>query len=469
MRFYICHQIIVNNSLSIGNRIMRKINLNRRSVIKGAGSIAIALPWLEAMTPAYGATSSPAKRFVTVYSPGGTVYDKWRCNGTQTNYTLSPILAPLEPVKNKLVVLDGLEMKSAIGEQHQAGIIAFLTGTAQAANFNNFAAGPSIDQVIANRIGANSKKKSLQIAVRWATGFSYGKLDARNCANFEDNARFSPIPPRLDPVAIWRDLFGSINADSEATASIARTKSILDFVDGRYTGLAKQLGADDKARLEQHLSKIREIENSLSNSGLPASSCAVPTLIDTSDYNPTESIRSFSNGGSTDVAIPKVGKLMMDMLVMALGCGITNVASLQWTDTEAKHTFPWLNLRENHHYYQHDGGFRALECEQICTWYSQQHAYLLGQMDKVDMGGHSLLDESVVYFGSEIGDPPSHSKKNMPFLLAGLGGGLRGGRLLKYPNQSHNDLLVSILNLFGDPRTRFGDQRFSTGALTGLV
>ena len=100
MRFYICHQIIVNNSLSIGNRIMRKINLNRRSVIKGAGSIAIALPWLEAMTPAYGATSSPAKRFVTVYSPGGTVYDKWRCNGTQTNYTLSPILAPLEPVKN---------------------------------------------------------------------------------------------------------------------------------------------------------------------------------------------------------------------------------------------------------------------------------------------------------------------------------------------------------------------------------
>jgi len=107
--------------------------------------------------------------------------------------------------------------------------------------------------------------------------------------------------------------------------------------------------------------------------------------------------------------------------------------------------------------------------ERIDTWYAQQHTYLLQQLAAVDRGGHSLLDESVVFFGSEIQDPPSHGKTNMPFLLAGGGGGLRAGRWLKFNGRSHNDLLVSILNLFGDARTSFGDPRFCAGALPGLV
>ena len=160
---------------------------------------------------------------------------------------------------------------------------------------------------------------------------------------------------------------------------------------------------------------------------------------------------------------------MMDMMVMALACDLTAVGTLQWSDTEAKHTFPWLSLSEHHHFYQHDGGFRPAECEKICTWYAEQHAYLLQAMDGVDMGGHTLLDESVVFFGSELADPPSHRKTNMPFLLAGGGGGLRGGRFLKYGGRPHNDLLVSILNLFGDDRSTFGTPAHCTGPLTNLV
>jgi hypothetical protein len=153
---------------------------------------------------------------------------------------------------------------------------------------------------------------------------------------------------------------------------------------------------------------------------------------------------------------------------MALACDYTGVATLQWTDTEAKHTFPWLNLTEHHHYYQHDGGgpdgYRAIECEAICKWYSQQHLYLLQEMAKIDMGGHTLLDESVVFVGSEISHPPTHTKTDMPFLLAG-GGGMRTGRWIRYNHQSHNNLLVSLLNLFGDTRTTFGDSRYGTGPL----
>jgi hypothetical protein len=460
---------------------MAKFRLSRRAVIKGAGSIAIALPWLEAMGGRDArAAGVAAQRFLTVYTPGGTVLAKWRPTGTtETAFTLSPILAPLAPVRDKILIVDGLDMKSAVGEQHQAGIIAWLTGTTQVTSGGSYAGGPSIDQVIATRISTGKKaKSSLQMAVRWATGKSHGLLSPINAANYEDNTAHSPIPPRLDPVEIWNDLFGTIGASQGAAAAAAlrveRKKSILDFVDRRYAALSARLGAGDRQKIDQHLTKIREIETGLSAmTGSGNARCVAPTLVDTSDYNPRTGLNSSDTGAivdtSTDAAIPKVGKLMMDMMVMAFACDITAVGSLQWCDTEAKHTFPWLNLMNHHHFYQHDGGFQPVQCEQIYTWYSQMHLYLLQAMAAVDMGGHSLLDESVVFFGSELQEPPSHLKGSMPFMLAGNGGGLRTGRWVQYNHDSHNNLLVAILNLFGDTRSTFGTPAYCTGALPGLV
>jgi hypothetical protein len=155
---------------------------------------------------------------------------------------------------------------------------------------------------------------------------------------------------------------------------------------------------------------------------------------------------------------------------------MTSVGTFQWTDTEAKHTFPWLQLPEHHHYYQHDGNFRPVECEKICTWYSTMHLHLLTEMDQVVMGddGHTLLDESVVFFGSELSHPSTHGNKDMPFMLGGGGGGLRGGRWLHHTNtannaNSHINLLVSILNLFGDPATTFGDPTKCAGPLANIT
>ncbi|WP_438002424.1 DUF1552 domain-containing protein [Sorangium sp. So ce185] len=448
-------------------------------MLRGAGAIAVALPWLEIMgteRPAH-AQPAPARRFLAVYTPGGTVMDRWRPTGTETSFTLGPILAPLAPVQDRLLVVDGLDMKSARGEQHQAGIIAWLTGTEQEGSSNGgYGRGPSIDQVIASRISAGRKAKaSLQLAVRWATGKSHGLMSPMNVVNFEDTAPYSPIPPRLDPVEIFTELFGTLNpgASDDAALRLARKRSILDFLDGRYAALSARLGAADKQKIDQHLTKLREIEQSLGSTPAAAGACRVPTGVDTSDYDPSSGLNADDNGAnvdaSTDAAIPRVGKLMTDMLVMALACDITAVGTLQWSDTEAKHTLPWLNLTENHHFYQHNGGYKPVECARIHTWYSQQHLYLLQEMEKIDMGGHSLLDESVVFFGSEISDPATHAKKDMPFLLAGGGGGLRTGRWVQYPSLPHNDLLVSILNLFGDPRTTFGSLAHCTGPLTNLT
>jgi hypothetical protein len=449
---------------------MSKFRLSRRAVLAGAGGVAISLPWLEISSPerSLRAAAAPARRFLAVYNPGGTVLDQWRPTGTETSFTLSPILQPFEPVKSRILVLDGLDMRSAFGEQDQAGMIAWLTGNAQNL-LAGFALGPSVDQVIASRIAAGRKFASLSVAVRWGTGKAHGAVSPIDILNFRNNATFDPVAPLLDPVAIWSTLFGGV--DRTAGAEAAWDKSILDSVDRRYVALMRRLGAADRMRLDQHLTRVRELETALRAS--TAAHCSQPTLIDTSDYNPLTGLNSSDNGSirdpATDAAIPKVGKLMMDMMVMAMACDLTAVGTLQWSDSEAKHTFPWLNLNETHRFYQNDGGYHPIECTTIATWYSEQHAYLLERMAEVDMGGHSLLDESVVFFGSHIQNPATHAKTSMPFLLAGGGGGLRTGRLLTFDHVSHNNLLVSLLNLFGDPAFTFGNPGMTTGPLPNLT
>jgi hypothetical protein len=473
---------------------MSQFKLNRRTLIRGAGSIAIALPWLEAMTQSRTASAQtatvPLKRFVTLFQPGGTVRqgtlgDRYTPTGTETAFTLSPILAPLEPMKSRLLIIDGLTMKCAdqsvyAVEQHQGGSVGLLTGAIQP-SAGNYPKSASIDQLLAAKLSTGKSYGSLQLGVRWATGKSHGKLSPINAVFFQAASPYSPIPPRLDPQDIFNTLFGKLPTDGGTgmtdpnNVATLRRKSILDFVDKKYVGLSAKLGARDRAKLDEHLTQIRELEKRLTvQPPTGTTACKAPTKVSTTGYNPTSGLNSADNGSlvdsQTDAKIPDVGKFMMDMLVTALACDMTGVASLQWSDTEAKHTFPWLNLPDHHHFYQHDGGFKAAECEKICTWYSQMHLYMLQKMQAVDMGGHTLLDESLVFVGSEISHPPTHSKTNMPFFLAGgTAATLKTGRWIKQNGAAHNRLLTSIFNLFGDTRTSFGDSKVESNALTGLV
>src|SRR4051812_38875077 len=472
--------------------LIGKLKLDRRAVLRGAGSIAIALPWLEVMgtQKAAQAQAAPtAKRFLSVYQPGGTVAqqpggkvaEKFWPSGSADAPVLSPILAPLQPVFSKVLVPKGLSMTKLWhkqgGEQHQSGIVGWLTGMPQP-GADAYPKGPSLDQVLAKSLSQGKKLPSLQMAVRWATGKSNSKLAPINAVNFADTAEMLPLPPQLDPQKLFTTLFGDVQPGSDTsgqTAAIARNKSILDFVGGRYQALSARLGARDRARLEEHLTQIRGFETGLDKMVKVGGACLPPADVDTTGYNPT---LGTTMSMTTDAAIPKAGTFMMDMMVMALACEITAVGSFQWTDTEAKHTFPWLNLSQHHHYYQHDGndatngdfvdGYAPGACEQICTWYSQMHAHLLTSMDKIDMGGHTLLDETLVFFGTEIAFPPQHLKENMPFLLAG--GGIKGGRVMDCgASTPHNNMLVSIFNHLGDPRTTFGDNEFCQNPLPSLT
>jgi hypothetical protein len=449
---------------------MSSFRLSRRAVLRGTGGVAIALPWLEIMGGAREsyAQGAPARRFVAVFNPGGTVLEKWTPTGGETDFTLSPILSPFEPVRDALLVLNGIDMKSAVGEQESGGMSAWLTGTPEAVS-QRYATGPSIDQVLAPTLSAERNIPSLELAVRWGTGKCKGVASPWDIVNFADDPVFTPIAPRLDPVVIFNDLFGGGGGNA---ANAEWDRSVLDAVGRRYESLAARLGTADKQRLDQHLSGIRDLEKALAEGGDLLGRCRPPELIDTSDYNPAAGLTATADRVDdpvTDAAIPKVGKLMMDMLVMALACDITSVGTLMWADSEGKYSLPWLGLNQTHDFYQNGGGYQPVECEAIATWYSEQNAYLLAEMAKVDMGGHSLLDESVVFFGSSIQNPATHMKTSMPFLLGGRGGGLRSGRNLTYDHPSHNDLLVSLFNLFGDTRTTFGAPMYCTGALPGLT
>jgi hypothetical protein len=425
---------------------MSRFRLDRRTLLRGAGSVAIALPWLEVMQPLKSsrAAGAPAKNFIAVYTPGGTVSSDWRSPAGASAVGNSAILLPLLGREYQLVKLQGLGLASAMGAAPGFGMAALLTG-------GEAVPSSSIDQHLAARWGTNV----LYQAVRWATGSQdAGQSSRGNTVSYvAEGGALKPVLPTIDPVATWKSLFGSMRDDDALWR-----KSMLDNVLGRFNNLAQRLGADDRRRLEAHTEMLRDVEKNL------GTLCIAPTLVDTSAYDPNAAAR---DAPATDAQIPVAGKLMMDMLVVALSCGITNVATLQWGDGYGGFTLPWLQLPGNRIQSLYDVESDRPSCISIHRWYSEQHVYLLNALTNVAIGDHSLLDETVVLFGSDE-QSNRHEPNDIPFLLAAGGDRFQGNRTLEFGGRSHNDLLVSILNLCGDPVTSYGDARYSKGPLEGL-
>ena len=167
---------------------------------------------------------------------------------------------------------------------------------------------------------------------------------------------------------------------------------------------------------------------------------------------------------------PRTGQALMDLLVIALACDLTRVAGMQWADPLSRNRFPWLELYNHHHEYQHDNGYDEQGCTRIGEWYTSQFAYLLQKMKDVREGEGSLLDNALVLSGSEISHPPTHSLGNIPFIVAGsAGGSLRTGRYLRYEDASHADLLIAVQQVFGIEVTTFGQADYASGPLPGLL
>jgi hypothetical protein len=428
--------------------------VSRRSVLGAGASLAAS-----ALVPRYleAAVATPPTRLVILFSANGTIYQSWLPQMSTTGFTLSPILQPLAPFQSKLLILAGINVKSAgngPGDDHMKGMGHMLTGTellpgntqGGAGTPAGFAGGISIDQRIAQDIGGQTRFPSLEFGVMVQSSDVWSRM-IYSGAN-------QPLPPMEDPMKAFSRLFAGLQLNAQQMAALLqRRKSTLDYAQGTLGSLASQISADDRVRVQEHQDSIRQIETQLLAS---SSACAAPMVgaLDLNDIN----------------NYPAIGKLQTDILVTALACGQTRIASLQWSRSVSDIPMPWLNISTGHHTLSHkpdsDSASQA-QLVSINTWYAQQFAYLLQRLDGIKESNGTLLDNCLVLWINELAKGNVHSHQPLPVVIAGkCGGAIRPGRLVTYSSPvPHNNLLVSIANAMGTNITTFGNQAYCTGSL----
>jgi len=435
--------------------------LSRRTLLAGAAGTGIALPWLEAFAPrrALAANALP-RRFVVVFTPNGLL-PSWTPTGTERDFTLSPTLTALAPHQQDIVVIRGLYQQGAGGDGHQNGMGGMLTG----AKLNSgpfggvgaapagWANGPSVDQRIADAVAGPTKLRSLELGVQVGPADNWGRMCYR--------AANQPLPPEDDPAAVYARVFEDLHTDPAVLASMRRRRqSILDTVAGQYERVASSLGSADRQRLDAHLQTVRGLEARLVRSANVGGAACSDPLVREVDH-------------AANDAYPDVGALQTDLLVMALACDLTRVASLQWSRSVSQTRFTWLGISEGHHDLSHmsdDDAVAVDKLTRIDTWYAEQLASLIAKLKSVPEGDGTLFDNTLILFCNELAKGNTHSRKDASYVLAGsAGGALETGRFLHYEGDiAHNDLLVSLLNAFGLPDETFGEPEWCDGPLTGL-
>lgn len=443
--------------------------LSRRTLLRGAAGIGIGLPLLQAME-ARGQTVTAPKRLVIVFTGNGTQQANWGppagSNPTETSWQLGEVLSPLAAHKSKLLVLERLDMESAHhgpGDGHQKGMAHLLTGTEiQSGTLftggngegTGWGGGISVDQVVANRIGNAVPFGSLLFGVKVPSNNIWSRMSY--------SAPGVPLSPENSPLAMFDRVFAPLSQSSEEQARIrTRRLSILDYVRGDFEALNGKLGAADRAKLDAHLTTIRDIERRLNAEATePGAACVKPTRAATYDF-------------MADANYPKTGGLQMDLLAMALACDLTRVATIQWSKSVSQATFPFIGITDRHHDLSHNGDTDTVtqdKLTKINKWYAGQFAGLLDRMNGITEGEKTLLDNSVVVWGNELGKGNSHTRRDVPFVLAGsCGGYFRTGRYLNMNGAWHNDLWVSVLNAMGYTDTKFGNPAYCKAKLTQLT
>jgi hypothetical protein len=433
--------------------------LTRRALL-GAGA---ALAGSTLFPRGVGATGqTPPKRLVMVFSANGTIHDSWVPQGTETNFTLPAILQPLAPFQKKLLILDGIDVGAAHngpGDDHMKGMgcmltgIELLPGTTQggAGTPAGFGGGISIDQRIAQDIGQNTRFPSLEFGVMVQNSDVWSRMIYAGSNQ--------PLPPMEDPVQAFNRIFAGSQLNQQQQAILLkRRKSVLDYAQTTLGSLAPRISSDDRARIQQHQDSVRQIEGQLL---AQTAACKSPTVtsMDLNDIN----------------NYPAVGKVQMDQIVAALACDQTRIVSLQFSHSVSDIPMPWLNIGTGHHTLSHKSDTDTVSQQslvQINTWYAQQFAYLLKQLDGVpEPDGSTLLDNCLVLWINELAKGNVHSHQPLPVVIAGkCGGALNTGRFVSYTNTpSNNNLLVSIANAMGSTITTFGNPAYCTGPLPNLT
>lgn len=419
----------------------RSTEYTRRQLLKSAGAALLLHPFLDLLRPARADSVKNPRRLLIFFAPNGTVHKFWRPSGAGTSFTFpkGSILEPLAPHQQSLIVLEGLDFIGV--NNHEAGMANMLTG-----GQGGVSGGKSVDQYVAAAIGKDSRFPSLEFGVQ--TSAWGGGVQTRMCYS----GGGSYVTPEDSPKNAFNRLFGAATG-GDAARLLRRRKSTLDLLRAEIADLRGQLGQGERQKLEQHLEALRKTEQSLTAT---MGACAVPPA-------PMDiSLQPHAN-------FPAIGRAQMDILVAALACDMTRVASIQFSHTVGPQVFSWVNASEGHHDLSHKGDNDAAKFVACERWYAEQFAYLLSALKAApDPQGGTLLDSTLVVWAKELGDSRLHVCQSVPFVLAGGGGYFPLGRYLVYKGAPHQQLLVSICNAMGLDNQSFGDASRGSGALPML-
>jgi hypothetical protein len=431
-------------------------SLPRRTVLGGLGA-TVALPFLEAMLPAFSvrgrAAAKPAHRFQAFYVPNGMAMDHWSPKGEGSAFELSPILEPLGPYRNQMLVLSGI--KSSWNYIHAGASGSFLTGTTRGGrNEVEILADVSMDQLLARQFARETQVASLELAMDGPAnaGACTGNLSCAYTHTISWRSPTQPLPMENNPRAVFERLFGDSGSTERAAreARLQQHKSILDSVTEKLASLKKELGPQDQVKVNEYTESIRDVER----------------RIQKTEQQRDVELPAMEQPQGVPAAFEDHFALMMDLQLLAFQSDLTRVISFMIGKEQSARPYPQIGVPEAHHPLSHHENNPELvaHMSKINRYHTQLFSQYLAKLRATPDGDGSLLDHMTILYGAGISNSTRHSGENLPLLVVGGGAGrLKGGRHLTYADKpSMANLLVTLMDKLEVPVERIGG---STGSL----
>lgn len=442
--------------------IITKMALPRRTFLRGVGA-TLALPLLDAMVPAATAmartVAQPTPRLGFIYSALGTVHQQWTPSAVGPAFELSPILSPLAPVRDRLLVLSGLAHHQAdsMGDgsnPHARASAVWLSGVHAYTNTEGaeIKLATTADQIAAAKIGHLTPLASLELTAETVSSASCdsGKCVYSNTISWRTPT--TPLPMEFNPRAIFERLFGDGGTTAQRLVQMKKDASLLDSVIEETGRLGRTLGSADQTRLSEYLDSIRDVEQRIQQA---------------EQHSDDALIELPERPRGTPDAFEEHVKLLFDLQVLAYEADVTRICSMLLTREQTARTYPNIGVPDGHHAVSHHRDDPALmeKKSKIDTYHIQLLDYYLERLKATPDGDGSLLDHAMILYGSGLANPNLHTHYDLPLLLAGSGAGrLKSGRHLKFGTDTPmTNLLLTMLDKVGVPLDRLSD---STGLLS---
>src|SRR5215468_2861649 len=436
-----------------------KKHLSRRTLLKGAG-VAIGLPFLESMIPAWTPTAkaaTPAPRFGVVYFPNGAIMPQFTSKTTGEGFAFQPILKSLEPFKDSLVVVTNLTRShpgSQVGD-HAVSAAGFLTGVwPKRTEAEDVLANTTIDQVVAQKIGLDTALPSIELATEDFTGYVGGCSPGFSCAYMNTiswRTPTTPLPMETNPRAAFERIFGEAGTARERSERIQMQRSILDSISEEAGSLQRGLGARDRVRVADYLDNIREIERRIQQA---------------ESRSRADAVTLDAPVGVPDSFDEHVG-LMFDLVAAAWQSDVTRVFTFMMSRELSQRTYPQIGVTEQHHSVSHhqNNAEKIAKVTKINVYYAGLFAKFVEKLRSTEDGSGSLLDHSLVFYGAGMGDSNSHASDPLPIVAVGGGVGKGHRHVMVETRTPVGCLWSAVSNRFEVPMERFGD---GVGMIHGL-